>query len=266
MQKIIKKKSKENSEIFFTGGLGDVIALESFMSNHQREIIETIFYATRKHKNLKLLFSALNLPKLKNHIVTWEDYKFWCFFRKEEYLSILKKQKKEISKNLEQSEDWSIYKKFSEINNNIHVYNNSTFISNKLTDIHKYNFNNYICVCPYSNDKRQRNRDFNKTDWENALNIIKQKNKKAIILNEINEYIPECDAINLSGKINLLESIEILKKADGYIGIDSCLSVIAAKLFNENDLIIKSQNRHCFDNKHIYYAPHKSFSFLKKTI
>ena len=56
-----------------------------------------------------------------------------------------------------------------------------------------------------------------------------------------------------------------MRKAVGYIGIDSCLSVIASKLPYEI-MKIKTINQHLIKWKHVYYAPKTDFNFLSDKI
>ena len=89
---------------------------------------------------------------------------------------------------------------------------------------------------------------------------------KAVVLNVGNDFIPTDDVIiNLNNQTNFLESIEILKKGSGYLGVDSSLSVLATKLFPVSNLYVKSQNHHLQNFKHIYYMPQTDFSFIQPT-
>ena len=122
---------------------------------------------------------------------------------------------------------------------------------------------NYVTICPYSNDKRNTARDFTEKEWDYILDYLKQINLNGVILNVGNDEIPnDNNLIDLSNKTTLIESIEILKNSNMYIGIDSCLSVIAAQKFDKNKLIVKSQNPHLTRTKHIYYSPKSSFNFI----
>ena len=141
-------------------------------------------------------------------------------------------------------------------------------MKNTLANIANFNLpENIITILPYSNDKRNKKRDFDAKDWENCIDFLKKNNYKGIVLNEGNDIVPENEIIiNLSNKTSLLESIEILKFSNGYFGIDSWLSVLAAKLFDVPLLQIKSNNQHCIFHAYCYFAPHTNFSFIKKQI
>lgn len=265
--------------ILITGGIGDFLTIESFMNDAQRIAIDSIFYATRAQKPIQEIISVLpNFPNLKNHTVLWDDFsKKFAFDSKNDVVQAV------IFKNMKMAEptarskisrwnqllakvaDYSISKIFIEIPN-LRPYNNSSFLKYNLANISKFNLpKEYYVICPFSpNDRRNPAREFNHMDWKGLLQIL--GDFPGVVLNNANDPIPNNNLINLSNQTTFLESIEILKKAKGYFGIDSSLSVLAAKLFDSPNLIIKSQNGHCYANKHIYYAPHKKFKFLQRGI
>ncbi len=257
------------TSVFISGGIGDTFAVESFLTDDERENISTIYYATNKQKTIELLFKSL---KNYEHIVVWDDFsKFWCFFFKDQCLNTLicnSKKLENIPDDFIRSKDLSISIIFDQVKKGLRQYNQSSFIKNKLTDISKFNLKyNYFVISPYSSDKRVVDRDFNFRDWANCLSYLKKTNTKGVVLNDGNESIPKDNQlIDLSKKTNILEAIEILKQAKGYIGIDSSISVLASKLFNFQYLHIKSKNKHLYDCASCYYAPQTDFSFIKPSI
>jgi hypothetical protein len=50
------------------------------------------------------------------------------------------------------------------------------------------------------------------------------------------------------------------------VGIDSALSVLAAKIFAADRLAIKSRNKHLYSYRHVYYAPHRELAFVGQSI
>lgn len=251
-----------SQNIFLTGGVGDVLALESFMSDEQRMLISTICYATNKQSIIETLFRALpNFICLQQHIIVYNDFShFWCFAKKSECERYVGRGNLDFN----ESDDWGIMEKFPLINMGLMKYNQSSFLNYHLADLNGFQIPpNFMAICPYSTDKRIHSRDFDDRDWAVVIYKLIKSNMRGIVLNTGNEYVPENPVIiNLSNKTTILEAIEILKRAKGYIGIDSSLSVLAAKLFDYPQLIIKSQNDHCYNNKHIYYAPKTDFNFL----
>jgi hypothetical protein len=97
--------------------------------------------------------------------------------------------------------------------------------------------------------------------------MLKSRGMYGVVINRGNEFIPENPyLVNLNNKTNIKEAVEVVKHAQGYIGIDSAFSVIAAKIFPPENISIKSLNEHCYKFAHIYFKPFKSFDFLKEQI
>lgn len=256
---------KNQSAIFLTGGIGDIFAVESFLSDFERSKIQTIYYATNKQQFIEQIFRSISqtpsYPNLKNHQILWKDFsKFWCFYSIEDYL----KSSNHNHKLTHFCKDLSIIKVFEDVKAKKIKYNNSTFLKEKLALIDFLNLpDDYFVILPFSSDKRMAQRDFNYNDWINIFSILKKYNKKGVVINNEKDIVPiNENLINLSNKLTILEAIEVLKKSNGYFGIDSWLSVLAAKLFEKPNLQIKSLNKHCYDNACCYYAPKTEFDFL----
>jgi hypothetical protein len=252
-----------NPVVLFTGGIGDIFALESYFTDKQRNSLSTILYATNKQNHIQTLFEALvDYPNLKSHTVVWDDFQnFWCFLFKKEVIDRLGGN---AMQELINCEDYGIVTKFQQIKLGKLNYNNSSFLKASLTDVTSFNLPySYVILAPYSTDKRNSGRDFTQQDWARAIEWIANKDMIGVVINQGNDVVPDHSRIiNLSNKTTILEAVEILKKAKAYIGIDTWLSVLAAKLFERPMLAIKSNNHHCYDNKSIYFAPKKTFDFL----
>lgn len=260
--------ARRSNTIFLSESIGDFLAVESFLKEKDRNEITTIYYATQKHQAIEtLLRSVPTFPNLREHVSVWDDFsKFWCFITLEECIKKLNASKKPFPNALTSSVDFGIIRKFSEFKTGRVGYESSSFLKHKLTDVSKFDLcGDFWVVCPYSTDKRIKNRDFDQRDWNNCIKHLEKIECKGVVLNEGLDIVPESERLlNLSNQTSIMEAIEILKLAKGYVGIDSCLSVLAAKLFQ--DLIVKSHNPHCYENAGCYYAPHKSFEFLVKQI
>jgi ADP-heptose:LPS heptosyltransferase len=147
-------------------------------------------------------------------------------------------------------------------------YNNSSFILNTVASTERFDLpDRYVTLCPFSNDKRLKTRDFNGDDWAECLKFLKKVDAPGVVLNAGNDHVPTApNLINLTNGTDITEAVEILKKGFAYLGIDSALSVLAAKLFSPPNLMIKSNNEHCYVNLQCYYAPHSEFSFVVRNI
>jgi hypothetical protein len=261
----IEKNDIKEDSFFISGGIGDVFAVESFLTDKERSEVSSIFYATIKEEPVKDLFKSLSWPNLKNHITAWNDFStFWCFHTLDECVSKVSKIPS-LSK-MKNSKDLSILTIFEEVKRGKLKYNGSSFLNQEIAKIKKFNLpDNYIVISPYSTDKRLKKRDFTNKDWESCFEYLNYTKLNAVVINSGNDIVPS-GVINLSNKTSVAEAVEILKSAKGYIGIDSWLSVLAAKLFVHPYLQVKSVNEHCYFNADCYYAPQTDFSFIVKGI
>lgn len=291
--------------ILFTGGAGDILAIESFLTDIERNDIEVIFYATRAHILIKeLLTNVPTLPNIKDHIILWDNWKsMFAFHNKQQTEDYICKWTKDLQKRekirtlLRDVVDYSIAEIFPQIMRKKRHYTYSSMLKTTMADISKFNLpecigyhfstiecnkflieieqklrnkvtRNYVCICPYStNDKRDARRDFNTEDWKNTFKLLEEYKTYGIVLNTGNDSIPDHPRLfNLSNKTTMKESIEILKESRGYFGIDSALSVLAAKLFHAPWLIVKSSNNHLYIHARAYYAPQTNFDFIRNQI
>jgi hypothetical protein len=252
--------------IVLTGGVGDIFALESYMTDAQREAVTTICWATNKRKIIQPLFEGLpSFPNLKDNLVVWDDFdKFWCFLSKNE----CRQRLTDPPAPFEAAEDWSIVPKFDQFRRSGARSTYSSFLRYRLADVSGLCLPvRYVVICPYSTDKRMQSRDFDDADWAATLYWLVKRETVGVVLNTGTDFVPKTGSLlDLSNGTTLAQAVEVLKGSRGYIGIDSSLSVLAAKLFEFPNLMIKSKNSHCYNNKSIYYAPQKRFDFLKHTI
>lgn len=256
-----------NRAIFLSGGVGDIFALESFLSDEQRNLIDTIYYGTSKRLPIELLFRSVpTFPNLTKHVVAWDDFRsFWCFFHKHECIARMRAASLYVDPHLEACEDFGIGVKFEQIKKGLMPYTGSSFLKHRLAGVSRFKLPHvYFVVAPYSSDKRGL-RDFTSQDWLNVSAYLQKHGLIGVVLNDAYDHVPSNPMlINLSGQTTLLEAIEVLKFAKGFIGIDSSLSVLATKLFDYPNLHIKSKNLHLFENKEVYYAPKKTFEFINE--
>lgn len=252
----------ENS-ILITGGIGDFLALECYFTPEYRKGLERVYYATKQWKSIRDLFGALPNYGDLSHLCLWEDWSQRSAFYSLEELA----QRLGLPQLLAKVQDWSIVPTFPQIDAGRLSYVGSSFLEHTVADISGIALpRSYVVVCPYSENKED-NRDFKANDWIAVLNQVRKAGSVAVVLNKGNDRVPRSKyLVDLSNKTTLLESIEILKGARGYYGIDSCLSVLAAKLFDGGSLLVKSTNPHLAMWKHIYYAPKREFDFVKQTL
>lgn len=232
-------------EILITGGIGDYFTLDAFMTEEVRKNITCIYYATPQAPHIINLAKTV-MPKVKNINLTNNSH---VFYRKEEVTQYLKYRRTILPEEWNKVIDYSINAVFPILRSN--DYQESSFLKTKLADISKFDLpKSYALICPASTN-HQPGRNFASWDWTNLLPTI----KKGVVLFKGPHY--KCPKnhklIDFTNKTNLLESIEILKGASEYIGVDSCLSVLATKL--PIAVMVKSKNKWLYEWSHIYFAP-----------
>jgi hypothetical protein len=261
------------SNILITGGIGDYISVECFMTEKERLQVQNFYLATRASKGIENVIRAAPLyPNLKNVNVIFDDWsQFFCFLSKEDIRSKNSQMNlgiDEVTLNIPMA-DFSITQIFPQIKSGQRVYNGSSLMRHTFADISKFDLpERYAFVQPYSpNDRQGGGRDFGQSDWDNTLTILQRSNLKGVVVVNGNDPVPDSDLlVNLSNMTSFAEGVEILKGADKFIGVDSCFAALACKFMPEKNLKIRTINNHYQENLLIYCAPYTSFGFVSGKI
>ena len=90
---------------------------------------------------------------------------------------------------------------------------------------------NFVCVCPWTcSVGKGSSRNFSSADWNCVYQLLDNNSLTGVLLGHPKRKLEHPLLINLTGQTTILESIEILKRSAGYLGIDSYLSVLAPML------------------------------------
>lgn len=240
---------------FYSAGLGDIIVF----SSHWPEVPDEIYWASRARPDFQPLFETL-YPHIKHHNC-WQ-----IGDDQERYFYSGKTVTPYNFQCPDDVEDWSVASSFLECRF-LFDFHTSPFLTNTLTDLHitlpkRY----YVCQhdTPYNSEEMRRNRSLDAGEWRWLLD----KGLPVVVLGSDKSYpTPRSkQVINLCGKTSLAESIEILKRAEGYWGIDSWLSICAAQLFPADRLGIHWHGTWFRANQDVYMRPHTTFPFLHKRL
>lgn len=266
-----------SKNLLILDGIGDFFALETFMSNELRNNLETVYYASRTQNFIAKVWKCLpNFPKLKEHVFLWTDWnRVFCWLRKKDMLRNSKFTSINRNLNLANMREYVWADLFNFYNKKL--CGESSFIKYEVENFNKIKSvlfipDNYYCICPstpYNQRYHKIPRKFVGNEWNSVISFLQRRNTKGVVINIGLDHIPSSHyLINLSNRTTLCQSIEVLKNSKGYIGIDSCMSVLAAKLFDnkDNNLHVKSNNDHCYRWKHVYFHPHIKFNFLKRNL
>jgi len=277
--------------VIITGGIGDFLALD-YIYKFSR--INNIIFISSQSLKLKQLLKDIPLYQNKYFAINFNFKKinkpgFDCSSELIHYIPLIS--------NFSNIKIINISDYFPKIRNNINILKNnpqnwgSKIMNIKLINNIKERFNlpnNIVFISPITEDNRINcikcnnthtlfnskgcilTRNFIENDYIATSNFLKQNNLIGVIVSSMNinipQYMDQNIFINLSTKTTLLECIEILKISKYYIGIDGLFSIIASKIINKKNIFIKSNNKHLYNNKDIYYFPHKNLnisSFIK---
>lgn len=230
--------------ILITGGIGDWFAVEQTLTGEERDALETVYYATRQHRPIAELWRLLpNYPRLREHVVLTDDWsKRFCFVDKWEVGQA-------IGRECPAERDGSIKLVFADLAKGAIQCRQSSVLRHTLTTDLPTLPEQYACVQYTSPNDRRHQRD------------VRDKERPAIQAWASLRGLPLV-SIEQSEGFALPVAIEILKHASGFIGIDSCFSVLAARLFEPHTLKIRSVNRHLFSNVRNYYPTQEAGSWV----
>lgn len=128
------------------------------------------------------------------------------------------------------------------------TYWNEDLCGPELKEKYPFMKGKYCVVIPFTCEYRC----FNDHDINETLNILSKSLKmKGVVLSDNHININHNNIINLTTKTTINESIEIVKKANAFIGVDSFLSIIATEFINKLKIIIKTENYGL--NHHFFY-------------
>lgn len=266
------RPSVASPSLLITNGIGDFLTAESFWPEWKRRRLETVYYATRQWRPIRELleaFGKFNFPNLKHHVVLWEDFdeaEAFCFTSAGDVC-----QRVRVPPGIE---DFSIARVFPEVTEGLLHHTGSTALRYELADVtHLELPPRFFVIFPQTDDNLPPERNFTTRDWLDALGWIDNAGGRAAVIlggpvdesdrfrrPEPNPRSAELDVLDLRGHTSILESIEVLKRAEGYLGIDSWLSVPASRLFRWPKLAIKCvRDTGGIQWRHVYWYPRAGF-------
>lgn len=238
--------------IFINLGIGDFLQFDSLLSQKMRQRIKNIVIWNMyepDHPKAHLIFSMIEKNKFYNNNINFFHWKY-----KIPTDIDFSDQKEIIKKIISKTKHFDLRKSFNQfffmleicdldnmdLVSKIAKKNNacSSYFKYKSTNINKFNLPEKYCVL-FS--KSTPNRYLDDNDKENASNILNLNlSMQGVLLHEeiIDDY--NHNIINLTGQTTIEETIEIIKNASAYIGIDSYIAFLASQLLPENKLAIKA--------------------------
>jgi hypothetical protein len=238
--------------VLFTGGIGDAIAVESLLTPDERDRIKTFYYAAPAAKTVRALFQSIpGYPNLKTHTVLPTG-------------SVTLYSKRDVEARVGHLPQGVVDLSIRSVFPGPRAYTGSSLLVEPLrTDLTGLvPAGDYVVVVPVSTWFAPRGRNFGSTDWNVCTGALRAAGLVGVVL--CGERIPVPDDgtyVDLTGRTDILQSVELVKRAAGYIGIDSWASVVASKTARPGYINVKCRP-HARQNRHRYFAPAATFEWL----
>ncbi len=244
-----------------TWGLGDFIAAYGFMTESERSAIETVYWASRNRELLEpLVRRAFPAYSKSVEAVTQfgpQDSEGFCVVDEEDLRSRLGVEIPETINPLD------INTIVRDVRAGKRRFASGRLYSEAFADISSLGLpGGYWVIHPNSQNAAKSFRDLSPAEWDAAVAYLNRHNRNVVVVNDVKHRFSKTDAIDLSGRLSLLESLEVVRKSSGFIGCSSVFSVLASKVLPELSLHIKghwSLRHNCWD---VYYSPLRYPSFL----
>ncbi|MDB5350524.1 MAG: hypothetical protein JWN86_1771 [Planctomycetota bacterium] len=167
--------------------------------------------------------------------------------------------------------DWSIAARFVDIIARELHYHPSAFLDHDLAHVERFGLPDRFAVLqgdtPLNPEYQRAERRIMPGEWAWIAEQLESSGLKGVVLNSHDAQSPpeNPNIIDLTGKTTVPESLEILKRAERFYGIDSWLSVYAAMLLPDSAIHVRSVNPWLFYNRVVYYpTKRKPWSFITK--
>ena len=256
----IAKRNESKGSGLITGGIGDFLAIEPFVTNKLGNL-EKIYLATRGHFEIAELIRCKYPEIVVKNLIPIFPKDQYCFTTKTQLVSYLKSKNMYLPPDIDKTEDMSIIKIFPQIHNDTIKFSGSRFNANEIVNVNQMNLpKNYVAMVSSSlRDARTAATGRNLTNVEIA-NCINNINMPVVCV-FCNCSSPHPAARHLRNT-SVLQSLEIVKNAKGYVGVDSWLSVVAGWNLAKDRLHIKCINQNGISNKKCYWPLHEKDNIL----
>lgn len=242
-------------------GLGDFIAVESYLADEECASIEHIYWASHNKEYIQsaIRFDKL-FPNLKSHEILWDKFDERHF--KVNYKEELILYNKDINQFwlTTQVLDAGLPTIMTEIEVGWRTYQKSR-IAEMEYDLPKDLIlpEKFVLIHPWSDTHRTPLRDFNKKDWQGVLKFLELNNLIGVVVNKSVDYPPaHSNLIDLTNKISIQEVFAIAKKATYFAGCASFLHVLMPRILKPENIFIRSSYPHLETRTrefNIYHGP-----------
>jgi hypothetical protein len=258
-------------QALFTGGLGDFIGAECFMSEAEKDSVKTVLWATRNREEIKAAVDLKSIfPNMVEEKILFDDF---CDERPtrdwqpgDRFMNIGKKSDLNLKcgLNLSQAEldaisDHSLDATLEDIFSGRRKWQSSRIATRKpLPDVDGFNLpQQYVAIHPWS-DAEINGREFNEHDWPSIYAFLEKFNLTGVVVNQSKYPAPKhARIIDLTNQTTLQETFNIIQGAESCILCASSLACYATKIFPKDRIWLKGGFEHMFTAwaTHYYHGP-----------
>lgn len=258
-------------QALFTGGLGDFIGAECFMTEQEKDSVTTILWATRNRKEIQ---KAVDLdrvfPNLKEEKILFDDFsderptrpwqegdRFMNIGRKHELN--LKCKLNLTEQELASISDHSLDATLEDIFQNRRRWQSSRVATRgNWPSVDYFGLpDRYAVIHPWS-DAEINGREFVQEDWNNIIDHLTRNNLKGVVVNQSKTEPPKHPRlIDLTNATTLKETFSIIAGAEQAILCASSLACLATKIFPKGKIWLKGGWDHMFTPwaTYFYHGP-----------
>lgn len=260
-------------KVLFTGGLGDFIGAETFLSEQQKDSVTSVLWATRNREEIKAAIDMnLIFPNIKEEVIMFDN---WANERPtrpwqsgDSFMNIGMKHElnTKCNLNLSNSEleeifDCSLDATLQRMFQGLSFQSSRFATKGNWPSIEQFNLpKKYVVIHPWS-DSEICGREFNNADWENIIHYLEKNDLIGVVVNRSNILPPSHNnLLDLTNQTNLKETFGIISQAYQAILCSSSLACFATKIFSKNNIWIKGGHEYIFTPwaTHFYHGPFKS--------
>jgi hypothetical protein len=239
--------------VYLSVGIGDMVCVDSLLTEEERQSITEIFWACRFGKDLITLFENNDFyPNIRNHHVISDEagkaamssldsnaVNFWHFRPDFPHNYNTGRSLFNINESVEAIDAARMFSSSSRI------YNNSSFLETATLEdipwgIYNIEPKSYILVhFPTSTRPRGDIATLTESDWNNIISISRERNLKLVIITDTIVEKPISDCIILY-RPPIKTVVSLIKYSAFYAGCDSFCAILAVKALNKENILIKS--------------------------
>jgi hypothetical protein len=258
-------------QVLFTGGLGDFIGAECFLTEKEKDSVKTVLWATRNREEIKAAIDLKQIfPNIEEEKIMFDDF---CDERPtkdwqpgDKFMNIGKKHELNLKCNLNLSEteldaisDHSLDATLEDIFAGRRRWESSRIATKCVwPDVSSFNLpKQYIVIHPWS-DAEINGREFNEHDWPSIFNFLERTKLTGVIVNQSKYPAPSNkNIIDLTNQTTLKETFSIIKGASACILCASSLACFATKIFPVDKIWLKGGWDHMFSEwaTYFYHGP-----------